>query len=134
MSASFEVKSGEQRGDRPSRLDHLVHMRVTDRSEPAEPVPNYRAFTRSDLRDSCRVVTRVSHRCSVCSVEEGRGTNVGSKGKKSNESTSHISFLPMQQSEFACETSQPMSRRSFLWVRERHQEEEKDVHGKVEVW
>lgn len=76
MSASFEVKSQEQRGDRPSRLDHLVHMRKTDRSEPAEPVPNYRAFTWSDLHDSCRVVTRFSHRSSVCSVEGGGNRRV----------------------------------------------------------
>lgn len=132
MSASFEVKSQEQRGDRPSRLDHLVHMRKTDRSEPAEPVPNYRAFTWSDLHDSCRVVTRFSHRSSVCSVEGG--ATVGSKGKKSNKSTSQISFLPMQQSQFACETSQLMSRRSFLWVTEHHQEGEKTFNGIVEVW
>lgn len=69
--------------DHPGQI-HLVHMRVTDRSEPAEAVLNYRAFTWSDLRDSCRVVTRVSHRCSVCSVEAG-GKGGGGRQVKGQE-------------------------------------------------
>lgn len=95
-------------------------MRVTDRSEPAEPVPNYRAFTWLDLRDSCRVVARVSHRCSVCSVEGGQPS-----GQRARNQMNLLLTFPFFKYN---------NRRLLSLGLERHQEEEKDFNGKVEVW